>query len=1353
MRCPPRSASRSPSPPPRASCRSAPPPPARCRPLGPAEIQQAYALPADAGAGLTVAIVDAYGYDNAEADLAVWRDHYGLTPCTTGNGCFRKIDQRGGTDYPVQDEGWAMETALDLDAVSASCPRCDILLVQGDSANMADLGEAVNTAAALGVAAISNSYGMNYETPYAQEFDQYYDHPGVAITVSSGDDGNVQSYPATSPLVTGIGGTYLARADSARGWAETAWDEAGSGCSDYEPKPDFQTGIATNCASRASADISAVADPASGLSVYGTFGLDGWAQIGGTSLSAPLVAGMYALAGKPTPGTYPVTYPYAGSRGLFDVTEGINGSCGNVLCQAGPGWDGPTGLGSPQGVTALTLGDIGQVTGTVTAAGQPLAGATITATGAEGAHFTATTDADGTYDLFATAGTYTLTTTKFGYATGTAAGVVITTGEQVTTNFTLTALASKLVSGKVTDGSGHGWPMRAKLTIDGYPDGAFYSDAFSGEYSVNLPVGTDYTVHAEAADLTGYQAQTFTVAVKNANVKKDIALPVDAESCAAPGYAVTHTGLFEDFTGWSGTDVKDGWTVTDAAGTGQTWNFDNARYNTPPGSDGDIAFIDSDVYGETGEQDTTLVSPIVDLTGHANPVIGFDTTYIGFPDQTGTVDLSLDGGATWTTVFDMWTWIDHFELAVPQAAGHSDVRLRFHYTGSWSRSWQIDNVLVGTDVCAPVAGGLVAGFVSDANTGKPLTGAVVTSDPHPTEFAVTTATPEDPALADGYYWLFSSQTGSVPLSVTDGFYTAAKTKVSVKANALKQVNVKLTAGLLTVNRGDLAYEETLGDKSSQTLTFGNDGAVPVKVHLGEDSGGFTPLAGTAAGTGAPDLRVPTELSTGDVAGTSTAQDTATPRQANPAALPWSDLTDYPVPVMDNVAAAHDGKVYSVGGTSGYTRYSSAYVLDPQTQQWSAIAELPKPIAGLTGGFLGDKLYVTGGWDGSTGLNRATYAYDPATNAWTQVADLPGPAAVSGTAVVAGKLYVVGGCSTGGSACTQTDKVYSYDPATDVWSTAPAYPSVVAYLACGGLQDELVCAGGTAGGGRTLSDTYTLKPGATAWVKKAAMPGDVWGGAATAANGKLQIIGGAVAGGTALSNQAVEYDPAADAWTRLPNANNATYRGAAACGLYTVGGAIGSSFSTWWVQNLAGYGDCGQDVSWLAANKTDFTVQPGRTVTVKVTADSSKLSRLGTYQATLNVTTNTPYRDVAPVTVSLTTTPPASWGQLIGTVKDKTGKVIGGATVALCPAYDTATGECGPTTYTLKTDAAGAWHLWLDSAGNPVQIIAAKDGYTPAMRIATVKKGETVTADFALAANAAMTAAKVGEYLTGTMQSK
>ena len=314
--------------------------------LSPADIQSAYKLPA-AGSGKVVAIVDAYDNPNAESDLAVYRSQYGLSPCTKANGCFRKVDQRGGTSYPAGNTGWGQEIALDLDMVSAACPNCSILLVEADSNSFANLSAGVDRAAALGVSAISNSYGgSEYSTETSDE--SHYNHPGIAITVSSGDNGYGVEFPAASRYVTAVGGTSLTRASNARGWTEKVWSGAGSGCSRYIAKPTWQTD--TKCTRRTVADVAAVADPNTGVAVYDTYGSSGWLVFGGTSASAPIIASVYALAGNTGSTTYG-SYPYSHASSLFDVTSGSNGRCqGSYLCTGAAGYDGPTGLGTPNGV-------------------------------------------------------------------------------------------------------------------------------------------------------------------------------------------------------------------------------------------------------------------------------------------------------------------------------------------------------------------------------------------------------------------------------------------------------------------------------------------------------------------------------------------------------------------------------------------------------------------------------------------------------------------------------------------------------------------------------------------------------------------------------------------------------------------------------------------------------------------------------------------------------------------------------------------------------------------------------------------------------------------------------------------
>ncbi len=327
----------------------------------PTDIQSAYKLTGLSAGGRTVAIVDAYGYPNAERDLGIYRAQFGLRACTKANGCLSIVNQSVGSTPPAFDPGWAGEQALDLDAVSAACPSCKILLVQAASERFTDLGTAVDTAARrAGVVAISNSYGGDETPPTSQSeavddatLGRFYNHPGIAITASTGDSGfHGPAYPASSQFVTAVGGTSLVKSGSPRGWAESVWRGSGSGCSTLNAAPASQTKLMTGCDLRAMADVAAVADPSTGLAVYApvTATTSSWAQYGGTSLSAPIVAAVYALSGN-TAG-YANTLPYARPSSLYDVTSGTNGSCA-IFCTAKVGYDGPTGLGTPNGVSAF----------------------------------------------------------------------------------------------------------------------------------------------------------------------------------------------------------------------------------------------------------------------------------------------------------------------------------------------------------------------------------------------------------------------------------------------------------------------------------------------------------------------------------------------------------------------------------------------------------------------------------------------------------------------------------------------------------------------------------------------------------------------------------------------------------------------------------------------------------------------------------------------------------------------------------------------------------------------------------------------------------------------------------------
>jgi outer membrane protein assembly factor BamB len=329
----------------------------------PSYLQSAYEVASAAaanggGAGQIVAIVDAFDDPNVATDVPSYRSFFGLSACPAGSvspqatGCvFQKVNQTGGTSYPAPNAGWATEIALDVEMVSAICPNCQILLVEANTNFLSDLGAAVNEAVALGANVVSNSYGSSEYSAENADSTAYFAHKGIAVVASTGDGGFGVQFPAASPLVTAVGGTSLTQLTNTgtRNGSETAWSGAGAGCSAFEPKPSWQHD--SGCANRTVGDVSAVADPNTGVWVYDTYGGAGWGIEGGTSAAAPIVASFYALAGnKRNTSDQLASYPYGAPSALYDVTSGSDGSCSPAyLCSGGPGYDGPTGLGTPGG--------------------------------------------------------------------------------------------------------------------------------------------------------------------------------------------------------------------------------------------------------------------------------------------------------------------------------------------------------------------------------------------------------------------------------------------------------------------------------------------------------------------------------------------------------------------------------------------------------------------------------------------------------------------------------------------------------------------------------------------------------------------------------------------------------------------------------------------------------------------------------------------------------------------------------------------------------------------------------------------------------------------------------------------
>jgi hypothetical protein len=391
--------------------------------LTPANLLAAYNLTgASPPSTQTIGIVDAYDDATVEADLAHFNTQYGLPPCTEANGCFRKVNQAGDpaplpSSSGEEERGWALEIATDVEVAHGVCPDCRILLVEADSNENEDLYAAEQTAAALGATEISNSWGG--EEP--EQDSPAFDHPGVVITASSGDAGYLNwlseeqppsaNYPASSPRVIAVGGTRLELNEAATAReSETVWNDGGEsegvlegagagggGCSEAFTAPPWQKGVSdwsfVGCGSaRAVADVSADADPYTGVAVYDsteTEGERGWWMIGGTSVASPIIAATFALAGGARGVDYPARTLYENAAQapapLHDVRVGSNGECRlpfkaakglsgcsaieeaescevQAICLAVNGYDGPTGVGTPDGVGAFLATGVGRET-------------------------------------------------------------------------------------------------------------------------------------------------------------------------------------------------------------------------------------------------------------------------------------------------------------------------------------------------------------------------------------------------------------------------------------------------------------------------------------------------------------------------------------------------------------------------------------------------------------------------------------------------------------------------------------------------------------------------------------------------------------------------------------------------------------------------------------------------------------------------------------------------------------------------------------------------------------------------------------------------------------------------------
>jgi subtilisin family serine protease len=587
---------------------------------------------------------------------------------------------------------------------------------------------------------------------------------------------------------------------------------------------------------------------APGVDVRSSVTGGGYAEFSGTSMASAHLAGAVALLWSAAPEVVGNIFWTKDLLG-WSSTDVADDSCGSDDGWGNNVW-GKGKLDVRQLLEIAPTDDYGVVAGTVTGPdGEPVARARV----AVGELYDIT-DRGGAYRLGLREGAHELSVSAFGFTSATAQADVVR-GETTTVDVALEVAPTTTVSGTVTDGSGHGWPLDAQVRVFGAPSGtAVWTDPFTGEYSVEVPQSATHQLVVRPS-VTGYESLSQEIEVGTEPASADLALPVSA-GCRAPGYALTEPAGVEEFE--SG-EVPDGWTVEDLAGSEQVWTFDDRfGYGNMTAGEGLFAEVNSEGYGEDGVQNTTLTRSY-DLSEVGAPFLAFDQAY--FPGDDGFADViySIDGGESWKPSLHQTSNIGGgLKAELSDAAGESDVRVRFHYSNhGFTGTWQVDNVALGG--CTPVDGGLVAGFVKDRNTGDGVNGATVTAG----ELSMLTRDPENPTVGRGYYSLFSPKLGARQIRYAAKDYTATKATVNVVADAVVRKDVKLAAPLLTVTPDNLSRTVQLGGTRSGTFTVTNEGTASANVEVAPALSGFKPLG---SATGGKTLRG----ATGDVTEVSTA---------------------------------------------------------------------------------------------------------------------------------------------------------------------------------------------------------------------------------------------------------------------------------------------------------------------------------------------------------------------------------------------------------------------------------------------------------------------------------------------------